>query len=93
MTLPATYKSRFLAFMWFLDGTTYSPLDDITFPQEHILLITDAHVPSILIYKAYGDDRTGEEEPITHSSMLFFYKKAISAFMTRQHQQWDDISQ
>jgi hypothetical protein len=79
--------------MLFLDGTTYSPLDDITFPQECILLITDAHVASFLIYKAYGDDLTGEEKPITCSSKLLLNKKAISAFMTCQCQQWDDFSQ
>jgi hypothetical protein len=79
--------------MLFLDGRTYSLSDNITFPQEHILLITNAHVASFLIYKEYGDDLTGEEEPITHSSTLLFYMKAISAFMTHQRQQWDDISQ
>jgi hypothetical protein len=92
MTPSTTYKSGFLNFVLFLDGTIYSPLDDITSPQECILLITDAHVASFLIYNAYGDDLTGEEEPITRSSTLLFYKKAISAFMTHKHHQWGEIS-
>jgi hypothetical protein len=84
----------FFAFVWFLDGTTYSPSDNITFPQQHILLITNPHVSSFLIYKAYGNNLTGDqEELITCSSTLLFYKKAILHFMTRQRQQWDDISQ
>jgi hypothetical protein len=75
MMPPAAYKSRFLAFMWFLDRTTYSPLDDITFPQEHIFLITDAHVASFLIYKAYGMILLGRRNRLLTPPRSFFTRR------------------
>ncbi len=98
MLTSQKYKVNFFAFMSFLDGTNYSPLDDnITFSQEHIVLITDTHVASFLLYKAYGDgydpNPQADQDPIMRSATIAFYKKAISTFMTRQRQQWDDITQ
>ena len=96
--MTAAYKSNFFAFMSFLDGMTYSPQDDITFSQERILEITDLDVANFLTFKAYGPNLFPEEGPdefpvaLTRASTLAFYKKAISSYMTRQRQQWDEIT-
>jgi hypothetical protein len=96
--MVAAYKSNFFAFMSFPDGTSYSPSDSITFSQEHLLEITDLDVANFLTFKAYGPNLFPEEGPdefpiaLTRSSTLAFYKKAISSYMPRQHQQWDEIT-
>jgi hypothetical protein len=98
MVYIAAFKSRFFAFTSFLDGTTYSPSNNIIFSQECILQITDSDVASFPIFKAYGeqvdigDDCFNKDPPIACASMLIFYKKAISLFMTHQRQQWDNIT-
>ena len=94
----ATYKSQFFVFMTFLDGTTYSPSNNITFSQDCLLEIMDLDVANFLTFKAYGPNLFPKEGPdefpiaITRSSMLAFYKKAISSYMPRQCQQWDEIT-
>lgn len=94
----AAYKSQFFAFMFFLDGTTYSPSDHIAFSQERLLEITDLNVANFLTFKAYGPNLFPEEGPdefpitITRSSTLAFYKKAILSYMPCQRQQWDKIT-
>jgi len=86
----AAYKSQFFSFMSFLDGTTYSPSDNITFSQDRLLEITDLDVANSLTFKAYGRNLFPEEGldefpvAITRSSTLAFYKKAISSYMPRQ---------
>ncbi len=98
MLTSQKYKAHFFAFMTFLDRTSYSPLNDnITFSQEHIVLITDAYIASFLLYKAYGDgydpNPQADQDPSMRSATIAFYKKAISTLMTRQCQQCDDITQ
>ena len=95
MPVPKAYKASLFQFMSFLDGTTYSPTDDIAFTTERLASITADDVVRYFNFKAY---RTPEPGPDDHpkycrSSTLLYQKKAISYFMPRQNMQWDDLAQ
>jgi hypothetical protein len=94
MTTPIRYKSIFLSFMSFFDGTTYEVDSPPAFSVAHLLTITNVDIVRYLNLRTHGETEVAEgDTPKLHISTLAFMKKAISHYMPHHAMGWDDINQ
>ncbi|ETO81250.1 hypothetical protein F444_04403 [Phytophthora nicotianae P1976] len=85
------YKSALVAFMSFKDGVNYSA--DMNFSEQARLNITPEQLCRWMNHRAYGSEQPTKDMKPTHarSSILEFYKKAISSFIPRLTIPWDNV--
>lgn len=94
MSAPKRYKSIFASFMSFFDGTTYHANNIPNFSQEHLLSITDVDILRYFNLRTYGKPEVEEgDKPKLRSATVEYFKKALSHYMPRNANNWDDINQ
>lgn len=87
------YKRLLKRFMEFTDKTTYG--DDYEFATISLTSLSPSDVYRFLATQAYGVSNPvqGVHEPTAcRASSLQYYKKALSYFMPRNKQPWDEIT-
>ena len=80
--------------MSFFDGTTYHANNIPNFSQEHLLSITDVDILRYFNLRTYGKPEVEEgDKPKLRSATVEYFKKALSHYMPRNANNWDDINQ
>ena len=89
--MPDKYSHCMISLMSFLDNTEYA--DNTAYSPERLVQVTDVDVYRYLANKAFGTPEPSEDDlpDWCRSTTIKFHKKAISHFMPRQHQVWDEI--
>ena len=89
--MPDKYSHCMISLMLFVDNTKYA--DNTAYSPERLAQVTDVDVYRYLANKAFGTPEPSEDDlpDRCRSTTIKFHKKAISHFMPRQCQVWDEI--
>ncbi len=89
--MPDKYSHCMNLLMSFLDNTEYA--NNMAYSPERLAQVTDVDVYRYLANKAFGTPEPSEVDlpDRCRSTTIKFHKKAISHFMPRRCQVWDEI--